>query len=350
MKIPYNDLSRIHKPLKQKFHEYLDQVIENSSFVGHSSEFEMSFKKYTNAKYCVPCKSGTDALYLAIKSLELELGSKIAVPAMTFAATVMSVTNAGHVPVFIDVDPNTGLMLVDDPVIKQCDCIIPVHLYGQCVDIHALLKLDIPVIEDCAQAHGAQINGQSVGTFGKVGCFSFYPGKNLGALGDGGACITNNETLANKMIQYSKLGANPENRYDHQTIGIKSTMDYLTSLFLNEKLKYIDEWTKERIRIGEIYKSKINTERSKIGLDVYHVFYTLQNNREDYIKYMNEKGVQTNIQYPVSLPNSTCFKKYYRNCPNAEIFSQKCVSIPLFQGMTDEEIQFTLDCHINYHC
>jgi len=351
MKVPYNDLSRIHLPLKEKFHQHLDQVLHSSSFVGPSHTFVEAFKNFTGTQHCVPCNTGTDALYLAIESLELPPGSKIAVPAMTFAATAMSVVNAGHVPVFIDVDPQTGLMLVGDPEIKKCDCVIPVHLYGQCVDVEYLLEtVRIPIIEDCAQAHGAQINGKHVGTMGNIGCFSFYPGKNLGGLGDAGACITNDDTLAKKMSQYGKLGANPQDRYDHQTLGIKSNMDYLQSLFLTEKLKYLEEWTKERIKIGEYYSTQFTDKvpRSKIGRDVYHVFYTLQNNREDYIKYMNEKGVQTNIQYPTSLPNLSCFKIFFSECPNAEEFSKKCVSVPLFPGMTQEEIDFTLNCHTSY--
>ena len=349
MIVPYNELSRIHKPLSESFHQCLDKVLISSSFVGHSPEFVDTFTTYTGSSHCIPCNSGTDALYLAIKSLQLSPGSRIAVPAMTFAATAMSVVNAGHVPVFIDVDSQTGLMLVDT-VPPNCDCVIPVHLYGQCVDVNPLFKLGIPVIEDCAQAHGATINGKHVGTLGTIGCFSFYPGKNLGALGDAGACITNDNTLAKRMTQISKLGANPDNRYDHQTFGIKSTIDHLQSLFLVEKLKYLDKWTEQRIDIGKYYSSNIpdSINRSTVGKDVYHVFYTLQDDRDAYIKYMNEKGVQTNIQYPTSLPELTCFKEFETDCPNAREFSRKCVSIPIFPEMTTDEVRFTLDCHTSY--
>ena len=352
MKVPYNDLTRIHTTeLKQKFHEHLDTVIDTSAFVGHSKEFENAVITGTGTKHCVPCKSGTDALYLAIRSLGLAPDSKITVPAMTFAATAMSVVNAGHVPVFIDVDPETGLMLVDEVVKTECECIIPVHLYGQCVDVRPLVATGIPVIEDCAQAYGSTIDGKHVGTFGKIGCFSFYPGKNLGALGDGGACITNDPELATTLTQLTKLGANPLDRYDHQIIGSKSTMDNLQSLFLAEKLKHIDRWTDERIRLGKHYCDALSgvPNRSTIGKDVYHVYYTLQKDRANYINYMNEKGVQTNIQYPIALTKQTCFLPYVTGpCPNAEGFSAKCVSIPLFPGMTSEEVEFTLTCHRGY--
>ena len=320
MKVPFNDLKRIHDPLKNRFHEILDRVLDKCSFVGDVN-FAAEFSKYTSSMYGVSCNSGTDALYIAIKSLELKPNSKIAVPAISYAATAMAVLNAGHIPVFIDVNKETGLMLVE--TVKNVDCVIPVHLYGQCVNVSKLLDLNIPIIEDCAQAHGAIIDGKHVGTIGNIGCFSMYPGKNLGALGDAGVCITNNETLSIKMKQYASLGAQKDNRYNHITDGINSRMDGIQGLFLKEKLKHLDEWTNDRIRIGEIYNSSNKpVKRSTIGKDVYHVYYTLQDDRDDYIKYMNENGIQTGIHYPISLPELECFKGYTGGtiCINAKDF------------------------------
>ena len=179
-----------------------------------------------------------------------------------------------------------------------------------------------------------------------------YPGKNLGALGDAGICVTNNEILSIKMKQYASLGAQKDNRYNHITDGINSRMDGIQGLFLNEKLKHLDGWTKDRIRIGEIYSSSNNAvKRSTIGKDVYHVYYTLKDDRDDYIKYMNENGIQTGIHYPISLPELECFKEYTGStiCINAKEFCKKCVSLPLFPYMTTDEIDFTLKCHIDYH-
>lgn len=346
MKVPYNDLSRIHEPLRTAFHESLDIALNTSGFVGDTT-FADAFKKYTNSQHCVTCNSGTDALYIAIKALELKPGSRIAVPAISYAATAMAVVNAGHVPVFIDVDSDTGLMLVD--TVKDVDCVIPVHLYGQCVDVHTLLKLGVPVIEDCAQAHGACIDGKHVGNFGAIGCFSFYPGKNMGALGDAGACITNNEELAVKMKRYASLGSPKHNRYEHVTDGINSRMDGVQGLFLKEKLKHIDDWTNQRISLAERYQSGIEfPNRSRVGKDVYHVFYTLQNDRENYIKYMNDRGIQTGIHYPYPLPELKCFERYHTVCKNAIEFCKRCVSLPLFPGMTKDEIEFTLKSHIDF--
>jgi dTDP-4-amino-4,6-dideoxygalactose transaminase len=260
----------------------------------------------------------------------------------------MAVVNAGHVPVFIDVDPDTGLMLVD--TVKDVDCVIPVHLYGQCVDVHTLLKLGVPVIEDCAQAHGATINDTHVGNLGVIGCFSFYPGKNMGALGDAGACITNNEELATKMKRYASLGSPKHNRYEHVTDGINSRMDGMQGLFLTEKLKHLDDWTNQRITLAEIYQSGMECpNRSRVGKDVYHVFYTLQNERENYIKHMNDSGVQTGIHYPYPLSELECFREYHILCKNAVEFCKKCVSLPLFPGMTKDEVEFTLKSHRDFH-
>jgi dTDP-4-amino-4,6-dideoxygalactose transaminase len=346
MKVPFNDLSRIHDPLRQSFHDVLDQILDTSAFVNDTT-FADEFKKYTGSSHCVSCNSGTDALYIAIKALELEPRSKIAVPAISYAATAMAVINAGHVPVFIDVDPETGLMLVDN--VYEVDCVIPVHLYGQCVDVSKLLHLNIPIIEDCAQAQGAIVDGKHVGTRGVIGCFSFYPGKNLGALGDAGACITNDEELAARMKRYASLGSPKNNRYTHTSDGINSRMDGVQGLFLCEKLKHLDDWTNDRIRIGEMYRSDTSfPKRSPIGRDVYHVFYTLQDNRDKYIKYMNNRGVQTGIHYPIALPDLECFKKFYTNCENARVFCQRCVSLPIFPYMTNEEVKFTLDCHKSF--
>ncbi len=353
MKVPFNDLKRIHEPLKNRFHEILDTVLDNSSFVGDIN-FADEFSKYTGSNYGISCNSGTDALYIAIKSLELNPKSRIAVPAISYAATAMAVVNAGHLPIFIDVDKETGLMLVE--TVKNVDCVIPVHLYGQCVNVSKLLELNVPIIKDCAQAHCATIDGKHVGTIGTIGCFSMYPGKNLGALGDAGICITDNETLSVKMKQYASLGAQKDNRYNHITDGINSRMDGIQGLFLMEKLKHLDEWTDYRICIGEIYNQfttdmPSGLKRSTIGKDVYHVYYTLQDNRDEYIKYMNENSIQTGIHYPISLPELECFKEYIDDtiCINAKEFCKKCVSLPLFPYMTTDEIDFTLKCHINYH-
>ena len=349
MKVPFNDLKRIHDPLRNEFHQALDTVLESSAFVGDTT-FAENFKKYTKAQHCVTCNSGTDALYIAIKALELEDNSKIIVPAISYAATAMAVVNAGHIPVFMDVNPKTGLIDLKDKYNEIDDdikCIIIVHLFGQCATIPK--DVNIPIIEDCAQAHGSMINGCHVGTIGDVGCFSFYPGKNLGALGDGGACITKSSTLATKMKQYASLGAPAHNRYEHQTDGVNSRMDGIQGLFLSTKLKYLDEWTNERISVATKYNDAHTfPKRSSVGKDVYHVFYTLQDNRDSYIEHMKKNGIQTGVHYPISLPELECFKEFHVECKHAKEFCSKCVSLPMFPHMTDDEIKAVLESHKNF--
>jgi dTDP-4-amino-4,6-dideoxygalactose transaminase len=202
------------------------------------------------------------------------------------------------------------------------------------------MKLGVPVIEDCAQAAGARIQGEHVGTIGTIGCFSFYPGKNLGAFGDAGACITNDPVLASKMKQYASLGATPENRYNHKTDGINSRMDCFQGMVLSEKLKHLDTWTEERVKIAKRYEKELSLpKRSTVGTDVYHVLYILVLNRQFFVDELKKNGVETNIHYPFSLPSLECFKEYRKECPNADLFCSMCVSLPLFPGMTGEETE-----------
>jgi dTDP-4-amino-4,6-dideoxygalactose transaminase len=300
----------------------LDTVINESAFVDDRKGFGKEFAAYTGAKHCVPCANGTDALYLAIKSIDLKPGSRIAVPAVSYAATAMAVVNAGCVPVFVDVDAKTGLMDINLLEKEEgLDCVIPVHLYGQCCDVVRILKMGIPVIEDCAQAVGAKIDGKHVGTFGEVGCFSFYPGKNLGAFGDAGCCITNECEVAVAIKQHASLGAMPSNRYDHRIDGINSRMDCIQGMILSEKLKHLDGWTEDRVRYAKRMENGMNLpNRSAVGTDVYHVLYALVDNREFFINFMNKNGIETNIHYPIPLSNLKCFEKFYKLCPTALTF------------------------------
>ena len=347
MKIPYNDMSRIHKDLRPVFHKMLDTVINESAFVDDRKGFGKEFAAYTGAKHCIPCANGTDALYLAIKSIDLKPGARVAVPAVSYAATAMAVVNAGCVPVFVDVDAKTGLMDINLLEKEEgLDCVIPVHLYGQCCDVVRILKMGIPVIEDCAQAVGAKIDGKHVGTFGEVGCFSFYPGKNLGAFGDAGCCITNECEVAVAIKQHASLGAMPSNRYDHRIDGINSRMDCIQGMILTEKLKHLDGWTEERVRHAKRMKNGMNLpNRSAVGTDVYHVLYALVDNREFFINFMNKNGIETNIHYPIPLTNLKCFEKFYKHCPTAVTFCSKCVSLPLFPGMTDDEVDYIIELY-----
>ena len=344
--VPFNDLTRIHRPLKEAFMNIVERCIDTSSFVGDRNGFGQAFKEYTKSDYCVTCNSGTDAIYMALKSLPISPGSWVAVPAISYAATAMSVVNAGHKPLFVDVDPETGLIDVNKIPYDKVECVIVVHLYGQCVDVSGIVKENVYLIEDCAQAHGAKIGDTHVGNFGSIGCFSFYPGKNLGALGDAGACVTNDIDLYRNMKRVAALGCPENQKYNHETDGINSRMDSMQSAFLKEKLKYLDEWTEDRIRSAQRIQVLCNLpKRSMIGKDVYHVLYALVDDRQTVIDKLNARGIETNIHYPIALPDLPCFKEYYTPCTNATEFCNRCVSLPLFPKMTDDEIHQIIESY-----
>jgi len=329
--IPYNDLSRIHKDID--FVTDIQKAIDTNSFIG-SNDFAKDFSNYTKSKYCLPCANGTDALTIAIMAMNFPEKTRIAVPAISYAATAMAVVSANHIPVFIDVDPDTGLIDLDKLEKEEVKCVIPVHLYGQCVDVS---KIKIPFIEDCAQAHSATIDNIHVGNFGTCGCFSFYPGKNLGAMGDAGCIITNDIDFYKRCKSVASLGASEENRYLHLIRGMNSRMDSFQGLILQKKLLKLDEWTEDRIKIGKIYDKAFGIKRSNVGKDVYHVYFLKTKNRDEMIKYLNTNNIQHNIHYPYPLNKLQCFDSS-DECPNAERFCKECISIPLFPGLTNEEV------------
>ena len=339
MKVPYNDLSRIHDT--DEICAALRRVVESGNFIGAES-FAREFCRYTEAKYCVPCANGTDALTIAIMALDLPPKSKVAVPAISYAATAMAVVNAGHEIEFVDVD-RFGLM--DLEKLKKVDVAlaIPVHLYGQCVDVK---EIGIPYIEDCAQAHCAHYMGRHVGNFGKFGCFSFYPGKNLGAMGDAGCVITNDEELYEKAKSVCSLGASTGDRYLHNIRGVNSRMDAFQGEILKLKLDKLDYWATLRCDIGLTYLENIEFSpgRGICGYDAFHVYYLLSSDRDGDIKKLRDKGIQCNIHYPHALNTLECFKVWSKRCPVAERFCSRCYSIPLFPKMTDEEVWHVINC------
>jgi len=342
MKVPYNDLSRIHKDID--FTTDIQKAIDNNQFI-NANDFGKDFASYTRSKYCLPCANGTDALTIAIMAMNFPEKTRIAVPAISYAATAMAVVSANHIPVFIDVDPNTGLIDLDKLDQEDVDCVIPVHLYGQCVDVS---RIKIPFIEDCAQAHSATIGDIHVGNFGKCGCFSFYPGKNLGAMGDAGCLITNDIDFYNRCRSIASLGASVNNRYLHVVHGINSRMDGFQGLVLQKKLVKLDEWTDDRVKIGKLYDNEFGINRSSVGKDVYHVYFLKLDNRDDFIKYLNDNDIQHNIHYPFPLNKLPCFNSS-DECPNAEKFCNECTSIPLFPGMTNDEVQHVVKIIKSYY-
>jgi dTDP-4-amino-4,6-dideoxygalactose transaminase len=356
MQIHLNDLKRQHSLLKIEIDAAISTVIEKCQFIGGEivSDFENEFATYNRAKYCIGCANGTDALEIALHALDLQQGDEVLVPSITWISTAGAVRNMGGIPVFVDVDDNS-LIDLDDVKTKttaKTKGIIPVHLFGLPVDMNALLSIankhKLFIIEDCAQAHGAEINGQKVGTFGDIGTFSFYPGKNLGAFGDAGGLITNSDELDEKCRMIRNHGQ--KKKFEFLSVGRNSRLDTLQAAILSVKLKHLDNWTTKRIEVAAKYKSLLSDLPLTLppvstGLKhVYHLFVIQSENRNKLKKYLEEKGIQTAIHYPAALPSTDTFSDNSSNTfSQAEHFTKRCLSIPIFPEITDDEIEYVCD-------
>ena len=314
--IKFLDLQWQYRSIQTEIDAAISKVIEEAAFVGgrHVSAFELQFGKFMQASHCIGVGNGTDALEIAIEALNLPQGSEIIVPGNSFIATSEAVTRCGHRVVFADVDPDCYTLEAESVRAKLSDrtaAIIPVHLYGHPCDMDALgavaVKHGLKIIEDCAQAHGAEFKGRRVGTIGDFGTFSFYPGKNLGAYGDAGAIITNNETLASKVRMLANHGR--IEKYDHKFEGRSSRLDGMQAAILSTKLDHLDRWTEQRIALANRYLDRLQgipglvlPARRNWARHVYHLFVVRCNERDALAAHLKDCGIQTGIHYPIALP------------------------------------------------
>ena len=358
MRIDYTDFKRMHKPIEKQLMECYQQVFDSQWFIqGKKLEaFEKEYAEYCGTKYCVGVGNGLDALRLILQACDIGEGDEVIVPSNTFIATVLAISYVGAKPVFVEPDINTLLInpkLIEEKITSKTKAIMVVHLYGRMVDMEAVMdigkKHNLKVFEDSAQAHGVSRNGIKAGAWGDAGAFSFYPGKNLGALGDAGAVTTNDKELADKVRALGNYGSRI--KYKHEYKGVNSRLDELQAAFLSVKLKCLDKWTDERKAIADKYYKGI--ENSKITLpeyteeNVYHIFPVLSDDRDGLQKYLEEKGVHTLIHYPTAIHLQDAYKDMNLgrgSYPLAEKICDTELSIPLYPGMTDEEIQYVIDC------
>ena len=360
MKVPFNDLGLQHKLLKKEVEESFKKIIDTSSFVRGEEvfTFEKKFAEINNSKNCISCANGTDALYIAMRALNVKSGDEVIVPAHSWISTSETVTQAGGRVVFCDTRKDTFTIDFSDIKRKITDKtvgIIPVHLYGHPADMNEINIIaqenNLWVIEDCAQAHLATYRDQLIGTLGDIATFSFYPGKNLGAMGDAGAIITNNDELALKMQKIARHGG--IRKGVHEIEGINSRMDTLQAAVLNIKLKHLEKWTENRRKIALTYKEQLKNNK-KITLPyvekdcnpVWHLYVIKHDERDNLAKNLNEVGIQTNINYPISLPFLEAYKylklsKY--DMPNAFYNQSRILSIPIFPEMNDDQISYVAE-------
>lgn len=360
--IKFLDLKKINNTYKIALQQAANRVIDSGWYIqgDELASFEQQFAKYCGAKFCIGVASGLDALDLVLKAWKilgkLTDGDEVIVPANTFIATVIAITDNGLRPVFVDPDERTFnlcLTEVEQKITSKTRVIIPVHLYGRICPMRELMKIakqnDLLVLEDAAQAHGSSLGAVKAGTWGDAAAFSFYPGKNLGALGDAGAVTTNDDELYEVLRDLRNYGS--REKYSHQYIGNNSRLDEIQAAFLKVKLDHLDTEICVRRRIAETYSRGIINPLVILPefIDdlshVWHLFVVRCKDRDALIKHLNSCCIETSIHYPIPVPLQLCYRHYgFDRFPITEKISREIISIPIGSHLTEEEIYQIIDC------
>ncbi len=360
MKVEFIDFSEQYHTIKAEIDVGLKKVFEKGNFIlgQEAKDFENEFAKYCETKYAVGVNSGTDALYLAVSALDIDVGDEVILPTFTFIATALCISYTGAKPVFVDVEEDTYNL---DPkklkaaITKRTKAIIPVHIYGQSANMKEILSIarkhNLKVIEDAAQAHGATYKGKRVGSLGDVACFSFYPTKSLGAFGDAGMIVTNDDKTYKKCLMLRDYGR--EGRYEHKIKGYNSRLDTVQAVVLSAKLKRLDEWNRMRNKNVSHYCELLAGEKDiklpKIKKDRTHVFQTFAvrvRNRDKICEAMNQQGISVLIHYPIPLHLQEAYKDLgYKkgDFPIAELTANEIISLPMYPHMKKAQIEYV--CH-----
>lgn len=357
MKVVFSTMKYIHEEIKKEMLDKFIKIYDKGWYIlgEETKKFEEEFAKYIGVKYSVGVGNGLDALRLALLALGIKKGDEVIVPSNTYIATALAVSYVGAHPVLVDPDIETYNLSgenLEKYITKNTKAIIAVHLYGQSSEMSKVneiaKKYGLYVIEDCAQSHGAIYKGKKVGSLSDIGCFSFYPGKNLGALGDGGAIVTNNKKLATKVRAIANYGS--LEKYKHEYKGVNSRLDEIQAGFLRIKLKYLDRYTEERQKIAKYYLENINNNEiilPKIGSDrnhVWHIFAIRCKKRDKLQAYLKENGIDTLVHYPISIAKQKAYKLDKLNdLEIANQISNEELSLPLYYGMKKEEVEYVID-------
>ncbi|MES0328231.1 MAG: DegT/DnrJ/EryC1/StrS family aminotransferase [Gammaproteobacteria bacterium] len=353
MTIPMVDLKVQYQALKHEIDSALIEALSATQFIlgPNVQAFEEEVADYLGVKYAVGVASGTDALHLALIAAGIGEGDEVITTPFTFIATAEAISYVGATPVFVDIDPNTfniDLNQVEQAITDKTRAVIPVHLFGQPVDMNVLVKLcddkGLLVIEDCAQSFGAHIDNKSTGSFGAFGAFSFFPSKNLGCFGDGGLITTNDEQHANELKVLRNHGS--RERYHHNVIGYNSRLDELQAVILRIKLKHIDAYNQDRRRVAQRYSRNLaNTGiqtafEDNIGLHIYHQYTLLHARRDVIIKALQENNIASAVYYPIPLHKQDVYSNAYKgiSLPVSESVAQNCFSLPIFPELEDRQV------------
>jgi len=355
-KIPFLDLKAHHDPIRAEVMAAMNQVIDENAFAGgkYVTQFENDYAPYCDSKFCIGVGNGTDSLWLALLALGVGAGDEVITVPMTFMATTEAITYAGAKPVFVDIEPRTYTMdvtKIEAAITPRTKAIIPVHLFGQCADMDPIMaiakKHNLFVIEDAAQAQGAQYKGRKAGSNGHAGSFSFYPGKNLGAWGEAGAVTTNDPALAERVKMFREHGQ--KTKYYHDVVGWNARMDGLQGAVLKVKLKYLDKANAGRRRVAALYRELLAgipgvvlpVEAEYAG-HIYHVYAVRVSQRDSLMQKLGERGVGTGIHYPVPVHLQKAYASLGHrrgDFPISEACADSFLSLPMFPELTDAQVR-----------
>ncbi len=358
MNIPMVDLKGQYHTLKDEIDSALIDALSATQFIlgPNVQAFEREAADYLGVAHAVGVASGTDALHLALAAAGIGEGDEVITSPFTFIATAEAISYVGATPVFVDIDPytfNIDLNQVEQAITDRTRAVIPVHLFGQPVDMNALKSLckdkDLVIVEDCAQSFGAHINGKMTGSFGEFGAFSFFPSKNLGCFGDGGLITTNSEQGANELRVLRNHGS--RERYHHNVIGYNSRLDELQAIILRIKLKHIDSYNQNRRRVAHRYSNALadtsiqTAYEDKVGLHIYHQYTLVHEDRDAIMKTLQDNGVACAVYYPIPLHKQEVYMEAYKDVslPVAEAVASKCFSLPVYPELEDAKIDMITD-------
>ena len=359
MKVVTNDLKRQYELYKEEYRQKAIDVLDSGWYIlgNEVKQFEEEFAEYVGSKYCVGCASGLDALQIAFRVIGIEENDEVIVCSNSYIACVMGITMNNGVPIFVEPDEydNLDADKIKEKITDKTKAILAVHLYGQSCDMDKIMSLakkyDLKVIEDCAQAHGTTWKGKKVGSIGDIGCWSFYPTKNLGGFGDGGALTTDNEEYANEFRVIRNYGSK-KIHYENDIIGMNSRLDELQAGLLRIKLKHLDELNNERIKIADRYNKEINNPhitplKTRPGSNnIYHQYVIHSEKRDELMNYLKDNEIGTIIHYPIP-PHLQVAYEYlgYKkgDLPIAERYADEVLSLPMYNGMSDDEQSYVID-------
>lgn len=351
--ILFVDFKKAYKAIKPEIDKAIQRVIDKQWFIfGEELEsIEKEFAAYNGSKFGVGCASGTDALYLAVVASGIGKGDEVITIAHTMTSTVDCIIRSGAKPVFVDIDPenyNINPTLIEQKITQKTKAINLVHIYGNSAEMDPILELaekyDLKIIEDACQAHGADYKGKKVGSIGDIGCFSFYPTKNLGAFGDAGMILTNDEEFAENLKLYRNYGQ--KQRYYHDFVGINSRMDEIQAAILRVKLKYLDDWNNERRKNANLYNKLLENsdviipKEKEYTKHVYHLYVIRSKYRDKLQEYLKKNDIQTYIHFPIPVHKQKAYSEYNNkySLPVTETITNEILSLPMHPFLTEGEI------------